>query len=466
MRQSVTAAIALAIATTLGAASAPAQTWDAPVALSDTVANTENVQLVAGSDGRVLAVWSYRLASATSGVEAISRRPDGIWGPRRAFGTTLALSGRPAKSAGVGSLLMGTAAYGANRWLGLAGEQFGAERLTWWKGTTVGAAHRGGALPETPWETGPVAVFPDGAAVLAWTTMRPRRGAGSNQRPRVVVVARGSATGFGTPRRISPLPPGPPYGNNRGAALSATDVTTATGGRGTVVVAWQRTGHIEARISRDRGRTFGRVVSLGPAAEAFPGLSTAVSSTGKVVVAWGSRIKSGATRALDYRVAEAAPGRRFATRVLERTAPLPLASFLGSDQRGPRVFVRFDGETPVAAWQTVIDGHSAVRGGRLDGSPTTATFAAPSSSDGVLDDLTVARAGAATVAWHTLGPLGSPGFGFVARAPAGGPFGAAQQVPGDAGAVDLRVIDDPQGILVAWTQRTRLAGTVLAAQLR
>jgi hypothetical protein len=466
MRTTLTTTVALAIAATLGAATASAQTWEAPVALSDTVANTENVQLVAGSDGRVLTVWSYRLASGTSGVEAVSRRPDGIWGPRRAFGTTLALNGEPPKTAGVGSLLMGTTAYGANRWLGLAGEQFGAERLTWWKGTTVGAAHRGGVLPEAPWEVGPVAAFPDGAAVLAWTTMRPRRGAGSNQRPRVVVVARGSATGFGTPRRISPLPPAPPYGNNRGPALSATDVATAAGAHATVVVTWQRTGHIEARISRDRGRTYGRVLSLGPTTEAFPALSAAVSPGGKVVVAWGSRVKSGDTRALDYRVAEVAPGGRFATRVLERTAPVPVASFVGSDQRGPRVFVRFAGETPVAAWQTVIDSHSAVHSGRVDGAPMTATFVAASGGDAVLDDFAVARSGAATVAWHTLGPVDSPGFGFVARAPAGRPFGPAQQIPSTPGAVDLRVIDDPQGLLAAWNQRTRLTSTVLAAELR
>ena len=308
MRKTWMTALAIALAATVGAATAPAQTWEAPVALSDAVAGTENLQLVAGTGGRVLAVWSYRLGSGTSGVEAVSRRPDGVWGPRRALGTTLALSGEPPTSAGVGSLLMGTAAYGANRWLDLAGEQFGAERLTWWKGNTVGAAHRGGVLPEAPWETGPVAAFPDGAAVLAWTTMRPRRGAGSNLRPRVVVVARGSSRGFGRPHRISPLPPGPPYGNSLGPALSATRVTTAAGGRGTVVVAWQRVGRIEARISRDRGRSYGRVLFLGRATEAYPGLAARVSASGKVVVAWGARVADGDQRSLLYRVAEAEPG--------------------------------------------------------------------------------------------------------------------------------------------------------------
>ena len=92
-----------------------------PIQLSDTVANTDGVQLVGGTDGRVLAVWSYRLGSGVSGVDAVSRRPDGRWGPRRAFGTLLPVSGVPfTPVSGVGSGLGGIAAFGANRWLGLA----------------------------------------------------------------------------------------------------------------------------------------------------------------------------------------------------------------------------------------------------------------------------------------------------------------------------------------------------------
>jgi hypothetical protein len=467
MRKTIKLALPLAALAALTVATpARAATWEPPIVLSDVVAGIENVQLLAGTDGRVLAVWGYRLGNGTSGVEAVSRRPDGAWGPRRSLGTTSALSGEPPVSTGVGSQLIGPAAYGANRWLGLAGEQFGANRLSWWTGTTIGAVHRGGALPETPWETGPVAVFPDGTATLAWTTMRPRRGAGSNQRPRVVVVARGSRRGFGRPHRISPLPPGPPYGNNRGPALSATDVTTAAGGRATVAVAWQRVGRIEARVSRDRGRSYGRILFLGRSAEAFPGLSLAISRSGKVVVAWGARATVGDQRSLVYRVAVVGPGRRVTTRELERTAPLPLSSPVGGDQRGPRVLLGFDGEIPVAAWQTVIDGHSAVRTGRLDGAPMAATFPAADAGDAVLDDLAVAADGSAALAWHTTAPLNAPGFGFVAGAPVGGAFGGAEQVPGAPGAADVRVEYDPQGVLVAWTQRTRTTSAVMAAQLR
>jgi hypothetical protein len=446
---------------------ARAATWDAPVALSDSVAFTDDIQLVRGSDGRVLAVWDFGLGSGIRGAEAASRLPDGRWGPRRALGTTLPPSGGPAHSAGVGSSLFGIAAFGADRWLGLAGEQFAAARLQWWTGTTVGSAHRGGTLPERPWETGPVAAFPDGAAVLAWTTMRPRRGAGSSLRPRVVVVARGSRSGFGRPRRLSPLPPGPPYGNGRGPALSATALTTAAGGRGTVVVAWQRTGHVEARVSRDRGRSFGPVRRLGPSHEAFPTISARVSAAGKVLVAWGARVREGGSRALVERVAIAAPGRRFApTRLLEHSAPLASGAPQATDQRGPSVLVGFDGEQPLAAWQTVVDGHAAVRSKRLQGAAMPATFTAPGGEDAVLDDLAIAPAGGAALAWHTVGTSDAPNAGFVARAAGGGAFGDVQQVPGAPGASGLRVACDAQGVLVAWDQRTGPTSTVLAAQLR
>src|SRR6266545_5921649 len=72
VRSLLVTALAVALA-----APASAATWGPLVRLSDTVASTENVQLVTGSDGRVLAVWTYRLGNGVFGVEAVSRRPDG-----------------------------------------------------------------------------------------------------------------------------------------------------------------------------------------------------------------------------------------------------------------------------------------------------------------------------------------------------------------------------------------------------
>jgi hypothetical protein len=458
--------IAGALAAVLAAPSSAA-TWSAPIPLSDTVASTEGVQLVAGSDGRVLTVWSYRLASGVFGVEAMSLRPDGRWGPRRALGTLLPVSGGPSRAAGVGGSLGGIAPFGANGWLGLTTEQHGnAETLVWWKGNTIGAAHRGAALPEPPWEAGQVAAFPDGRALIAWTTMRPRHGAGSNLRPRVVVAAPGSPAGFGAPRRLSPLPPAPPYGHNLGPKLSATSVRAAAGGGGTVVVAWQRVGRIEARISRDRGRTFGPIRYLGPSSEAFPSLNVRVSAGGKLLVVWGARESQGPTRVLVTRTAVAVPGGPFALGVLDRSAPLDLSAPLAIAQFGPPTRAAFAGETPVAAWQTVVDGRSVARVAYLEGLPMTATFAGAAGAHAIVDDLAVAPSGARTLAWSTVDALGTALPGFVATAPAGEPFGDALQLPGTTGAVGIRLAYEPRGLLAVWNTRTRVTGAVMAAELR
>ena len=182
----------------------------------------------------------------------------------------------------------------------------------------------------------------------------------------------------------------------------------AAGGHGTVVVAWQRVGRIEARISRDRGHTYGPVRYLGPSSEPYPSLTFRVSAAGKVLVVWGARVKQGATRLLMSRAAIAVPGTPFATRVLERSAPLDLSTPQAIAQGGPSTRAAFAGETPIAAWQTVLDGRSAVRTARLEGQPMTATFAGDASTHAILDDMAVAPSGATAVAWSTLDPLRDP----------------------------------------------------------
>jgi hypothetical protein len=446
---------------------AGAAPWEPPARLSQPYAGIDSLQLVAGSDGRVLAVWSFRSASGLSGVEAVSRRPDGRWGPRRALGAVLPVSGGPSRISGVGGDLTGISTFGTNRWLGLAAEPHGRQQaLAWWKGTTVGAAHRAGAFAEEPWAVGPVATFPNGDAVVAWATMRPRRGSGSNLRPRVVVVARGSQRGFGPSHRISPLPPGPPYGNGLGPALSATVVATATGGRGTVVVVWQRVGRIEARISRDRGRTYGPVRYLGPSTESFPLIGTSVSKAGRVLVVWGGRERQQGLQSLVYRAAIASPRGTFATREIERSAPFSVVAPV-ADQYGPRALTGFDGETPFAAWQTAVDGRAAVRTARLSGDPMTATFSAPADQNAVLDDLTQSRSGSAAVAWHTVETFGAPADGSLAQAPPGGPFGNVQSLPIAGGVIAVRLAYNPRGLLAAWTRfAADQSSSVLAAELR
>ena len=208
--------------------------------------------------------------------------------------------------------------------------------------------------------------------MIAWATMRPRRGAGSNLRPRVVVVARGSQAGFGAPRRISPLPPGPPYGAGLGPALSATALTTATGAcaepwwwLGSARAGSRRASRVTAAAPTVRCATSARRRRRSRAltARARPG--------GKVLIVWGARETQGPARVLISRAAIAAPGAPFATRVLEGGVPLDPSAPQAYDQFGPPTRAVFQGETPIAAWQTVVEGRSAVRrralGGRADG---------------------------------------------------------------------------------------------------
>jgi hypothetical protein len=185
-----------------------------------------------------------------------------------------------------------------------------------------------------------------------------------------------------------------------------------------------------------------------------------------VLVVWGARETQGPTRVLVSREALAVPGKALATRVLERSAPLDLSTPLALDQFGPPTRAVFAGETPIAAWQTVVDGRSAVRIARLGSQPMTATFTADASAHAILDDLVVAPSGATAVAWRTADPFGNVRPGFVATAPAGGPFGDPQQLPVAGGAYGIRLAYEPQGLLAAWNARNDVASTIVAAELR
>ena len=107
-----------------------------------------------------------------------------------------------------------------------------------------------------------------------------------------------------------------------------------------------------------------------------------------------------------------------------------------------------------------------MRTARLEGPQTTTTLDAAANAQAILEDLVVAPSGAAAVAWSTTDPFGTALPGFVATAPAGGSFGETQQLPGDIGAVGIRLAYEPRGLLAAWSARTRLTGAAVAAELR
>ena len=436
------ALLGFAVAVTGAPPTAHAQ-WTPPASISDPAQVTQGLRLVSGTDGRVLVAWAFRQPSGLAGFTVASRRPDGRWGPQRTLGALLTSPGSEPRRAGVGEGLLDMAPYGRDRWVGLAvGSRGRRQVLEWWEGTTAGGARRGGTLPGAPWETGEVAAGSGGGAVVAFTTMQPRRGAGSNLRPRVVVVARRAAAGrpFSRPRRVSPLPPPPPYGQGRGPALSATAVTIASGGRRTVAVAWHRRGTLEARISRDGGRTFGPVRRIGPCPEPFPRIALRVSANGEVLVVWGARERRRARHVLVYRMARSPRPRGgsapFSTELrpalIERTEPI-VVPFPVADQYGPPAAAAFAAGSPLVAWQGVDAGQLVVRVARPDApAGGRQTLPVTEGQTPVLSDLLVAgrrvRAGLArrrpepVRRWH----------GRIALGAAGGPLGAGEVLPGEA----------------------------------
>ena len=193
-----TAAAAIAVVACLGPAPALAQ-WEAPVTVSEPIAFAETPSLAAGADGRVLLTYGFRQPSGLLGVTAVSRRPDGRWGPRRAWGIALTSAGPAPRRAGIGEGLSSIAPYGPDRGGAAPGRLSGRRQvLEWWRGTTAGGLRRGGALAPEPWEAGQVAARPDGVRRRgldddAASSRRPRRppaprrraGAARGRRPRL-----------------------------------------------------------------------------------------------------------------------------------------------------------------------------------------------------------------------------------------------------------------------------------------
>ena len=100
-----------AVLTCWASAQATAQ-WEPPSTISEPVAFADAPRLVAGGDGRVLVTWGFRQPSGMLGAISVSRRPDGRWGPQRAWGVALAAAGPAPRRAGVGEGLSSIAPYG------------------------------------------------------------------------------------------------------------------------------------------------------------------------------------------------------------------------------------------------------------------------------------------------------------------------------------------------------------------
>jgi len=429
--------------------------WSSPTTISAPTSAVDDLQVVAGADGRALSTWRFRIADL-AGLHAVSRRPDGAWGPIRTLGT-FGLS--TARTTGTGDGLFDLTAYARSRAAGLAvtpGRGRGAA-LDLWKGNTYGRLTRSTRIAPDPWDVGGLAITPEGATAVTWTWMAPRRGSGSNARPRVVMfrASRTSTGAFSTPRRLSPLPPPPPYGENRGPALSATVPTIGRRGR-TVVVAWQRVGKIEARVSQDSGRTFRPVRRLGTSEQAFPGVTVGVARDRQVVVAWSTVTGTAGARRITTRVSAGAPDGPLRTSLVSRSAAVDLP-FAVADQFGPTVRLAFAAGGPVLAWQDVEGSTIVARTRPLADAMLTSTERPADGAVTVLEDLVVGADGRTTVAWRTVTPGGDP-VGAWTRTDGGTPV----PVPAAAPVTRLRLAATPIGLLAAASIRRGSGAAALA----
>lgn len=382
-------------------AGAGAQAWSPAGTIAEGTTNQGLLQLSSLSGGTLLASWWSR--DDPSGLYRFATRPSGGgWAAPRTLGRSIVSEAVPLR--GGRSLIVA------------GGDPGTRNRVRAFTGTPTAPVQRITTIGHDNWDGPLAAADTAGRAVAVWTWQQPRRGAGSGLRPRVVAVAARTAAGhWGPQRRISPLPPPPPYGNDRGPQLSATAAVVAAGGRGTVVVAWQRVGLIEARVSRDGGRSFGRVAHLGTTTYSFPRIGAAVSGRGDIAVGWSTAPRvagaSAPSRSLRTLLAVARPGAAFGrTREVRRSTVTQEALDPAADQFGPRVAIAYGAAgVGTMAWQS---GEGTVTGVRVS------RFSAISAPGGtlflpegdarasVLTDVAAAAAGAVVV-WNDVGSTGA-----------------------------------------------------------
>lgn len=425
--------------TGLGPVSDSAASWTAPAPVSQLPGVPTDLTLTGGLDGSVLATWWQREDDRGS-VRAAWRDPAGAWGAAAPLGPD-AIS-RPAPLRGARMLALGGGDPGVD----------GGVRA--WTGRSGTLPFRDVAVGCCNWDLPVVDSGPDGDALAAWTWEQPRRGARGNLRPRVVVVARRAANGrWGAPRRISPLPPAPPYGGGRGPALSATSATVALGGNRVAVVAWQREGVVEARISRDGGRSFGRVQRLGRTSFGHPRPGVDVGAGGSYAVGWSTApAKTGGTRTLRSVLATGTRSGRGFRRplVLGSGDADPMSLEPATDQFGARVLVRIRAGGGMVAWQEAALGRVGVRAARFTSTsvgPPIVDVAAPEGGTAVLQDL-VAGDALAAVAWAAVRPEGTPGAAFAQAWRRGGPVTPPEELASGGSGVRLGLAG--RDLVAAW----------------
>jgi hypothetical protein len=285
---------------------------------------------------------------------------------------------------------------------------------------------------------GPSVADVNDAGQIALAYIRTERG-----RRRAATLFVGSGRRFGRPRIVS----------RRGGV---NEVTVAVGRRGDIVAAWERGGRIEARIRRP-GHRLGRVISLGRGAPEFTELRAAVSSSGRVWVAWSSQAltEGGDNGPFELQVAVSSRTRsifhrpRLVDRYERRAsdeATLDLA--LDAERKGLIAWSTFDGQN-FRARLASLD-----RGGRSAG---FTTLSQPGYDAAVADLATSLRTeNDALVVWSRLDTVGEVGTivfaGYISIA---GTYSAEEQLSiGNRARTPVAAFDPRTGLPSAvWSQR-------------
>lgn len=378
----------------LGSTAAPANAWQPPEPVSAEHTFLAAPRLVETSSGVAFAAWNRQRGlgdGARTGVDVTVRR-GGSWAPPRLVG-----SGSDARLLALADL----DAYGGSRAMALVQRSAGDERLLAYLLARSGRVERIERLDSARGISTPQAALnPDGAGVAAWIR-RPQRGSA-----RIHAAFRRAGRAWSAPLSLS-----------EGGAGAA-----GVGVRGSVaVVAWQRQGRLETRISRDGGSHWGRTLTLRRGLARQAQISIAVSDRGAIAIAWmHQRRTEGGETGPAVHEARLRPVRRGFGDVVR------LARYDAIAPPGRQaVETAFAGDRAVLAWQGLqraSDSGSfdepvfAVRSGALtrDGLDDERTIS-PRGTSAVLDDLAVARTEVA-VAWRLPNVAGGGVLGEVGAA--------------------------------------------------
>jgi hypothetical protein len=423
--------VILFLASTAAFSPAPAAaTWSAPLDVSSPATSIAHPFVGFGRDGSGIVLWDWQngiVREARSGTRAAAISATGAFGPERPAPEA---AGTPVVYGSDHVVVAGEAMSFRRERPPLARVQatFGRTDGSFGRTRTIDTVRGTFRLPA-------VAANDAGDVALAYVAFT------NHSARRVVKLAlRRHGGRFGRPRIVS----GP----------RANSVAVAIGKRGDLVVAWERGGRVEARISR-AGHRLGPVVRVGRTAKLGTSIRAAVAPGGRVWLAWSSQMLSegGDNGPFTLQVAVTRGGR------FERPHLLDQYAQRASDEATFDLALDPNGNGFVA-WSTYLAPEfraslvTADRSGRFSPSKVIS----PAGYGAVVTDLVAGyRAGEALVVWSRLDQVGEVGTNVLAlyRPPSGGLLGQELVSSGD-GAREGAAAFNPRTNLptVVWSQRS------------